>query len=118
MGKKLAATINYGTRQSQLVEDVRAELAYLRKQLGARDDDVWYITDDSCPSLGPSLRILVENLRAGRNETVDESFQGSSNHSQIHADTAIDGVTPGFSEGAALDDGYYSSKREDVASLG
>lgn len=59
------------------------------------------IVKHSCASLGPILRGLLDNFRAGLNKSVNEVFCAGSIGPPSHADTAIDGVTVCFSEGAA-----------------
>lgn len=55
-------------------------------------------------SLEPSFGGLVENYRAGLNESLNVAFRFVSICSQIHTDTATDGITLRFSRGAVLDD--------------
>lgn len=114
MKKELATAINDNTRHSQLNVDIRAEVVDLPRRLGARDGVIWYITKDSCVSLGPSLWGLVNSFRAGLNKSVAEAFRADSIRSQFHADDAIDGITLGFSKGVVSNDGNYSTEREVV----
>lgn len=68
----------------------------LRERLGARDGFNWFIIEDLCASLGPSLGGLDNNFCAGLNKLLDEAFRECSIGSQIHADTTIDRITPPF----------------------
>lgn len=53
--KELAAVINDSAWLSKIVDDICAEMVYLRERLGARYGVIWSIVDDLCPLLGPSF---------------------------------------------------------------
>lgn len=63
---------------------------------------------------GTSLRALVTNFRGGLSRLLNEAFRAGSIRSQFYADTAIDGITLRFSEGAESDDGDGFTTGEDV----
>lgn len=81
--------------------------------MGARDGVISSVIEDFCASLWPSSRGLAENFRAALYKSVNKAFRAGSTGSPFHADTAIDGFTISFSEGAASDDGDGSAKGED-----
>lgn len=70
-----------------------------------------------CATLGPSLRTLVDNFRAGLSKSVSETFRAGSNRSQVHPDASVHGITLFFLEGAALHEGGGSSKDREVVDL-
>lgn len=72
------------------------------------------IFENSCTSLGPSLRDLVGNFHASLNKSVDEVFRASSIGSQFHDDIANNGITLRFLKVAALEDGDGFTESEDV----
>lgn len=61
-----------------------------------------------------SLRSLVEILRAGPNNSMNEAFRTSSFGTQIRVDITIGGSTLHFSEGPVLDDGDGLTKSKDA----
>lgn len=65
-------------------------------------------------SLAPSLRGLVDSYRAGLNKSEAEAFRAGFIGYLCRVHTAIYGITFRFSEGAALDDGYGSTKGGDI----
>lgn len=83
------------------------------RETAASDAVAASIVEDSSAKLGPSLRGSVENLRAGFNKSVSEAFYVGSIDFQLHAENAINGITP-FSGGAALEDGGGFTKGENV----
>lgn len=82
--------------------------------MSARDGVSRSIVEDSSASLGPSLKDLVENLRAALNKSAEKAYCAGSIISHFHAVIAIDDITVRLSEGAASDDGDASTKDEDV----
>lgn len=86
----------------------------LREKLGAKDVDIWFIIEDSCSSLRPSLWSSVETFRAGFNKSVKQRFRAGSIDYQLHAEPAIDGITHHVWKGAALHDGANSTNDEEV----
>lgn len=90
------------------------KVAGLEESLDARDAVIRSIVKDSCATLEPSLRGLIENFRADPDRSMSEAFCVGSTGSQFHADTAIDGITFRFSRRAATDDDGGFAKGEDV----
>lgn len=80
----------------QLLNSTRAKVIDLQKKLAARDIVVRSIVVDSCATLTPSFRSLVQNFRAGPFKSVSEAFRAGSIPFQRPADTAIDGITLRF----------------------
>lgn len=68
------------------------------------DDVIQAIIEDSCTLLGPSLRTLVDDFRAGLNESVGKAFRACSIVFQFHAIPAIEGSALRLSDGVASDD--------------
>lgn len=82
----------------------------LRERFGAREEITRSIIEHSSALIGLSLLGLVGNFRARLNKSVDEAFYVGSVGSECHADTAIDGVSPRFSEGAVSHDDDGSTR--------
>lgn len=97
-----------------MFDDVHANVGNLQEKLCRRDVVVRPVIADSCQTLGPSLRDIFENFRAGVNKSVNETFPAGSIGSQYPVHAAIDITAPRCSEGAASDDGGGSTKSEDV----
>lgn len=55
-----------------------------------------YIVEDSCASLGPSIRSFVEHFCVVLDELVIEAFRAGSIAFQFHADAFIDKITVRF----------------------
>lgn len=91
-GKLAKATVG-STPLAVSFEPARAQVVVLREKLAAKYVSVKSIIQDSCETLGPSPRGLVENPSAVLKKSVSNAFINGSVDAQIHADTAIDSIT-------------------------
>lgn len=71
----------------------------------ARDGIIQSCAVDFCPSLGPYLKGLVENFRAGLYKLVNGFFRADVFSSEFHTDNAIEAMTLRASENALSDSG-------------
>lgn len=76
------------------------------------------IVQDSCATLRPSTRGLVETSRRGLNKHVSKILLIGSIDVEIHVNTTDDSVTLRFSRCAPSEDGGASIKSEDVVDQG
>lgn len=79
-----------------------------------RDAVIRSIDKDSCATLGPPFKSLVEIFRACHNSTLSKYFRAGSMGSHFLAYLAIDCINFRFLYGAASDEGGESTKAEDV----
>lgn len=89
-------------------------MADIEKRFTARDVVIWSITEDSCASIGPSQQGLAENFHANMDKSKKETFRAVYTGPQFYADTAVNGTTLRFSEGAVSDGGDGLTKSEHV----
>lgn len=89
-------------------------MADLQERLKGRDAVIRSVVEDSCATLGPSLRSFVENFGAGLNNSVSEAFRAGFIGSQLHDGAAIDRITLRFSGGGASENGGGYTKGRDV----
>lgn len=71
---ELAAAIKDSTWLSQFADDTRVEVVDLREKSVAKNGVICPIVENSCASLGSSLRVLAESFTTGINKSVNESF--------------------------------------------
>lgn len=66
------------TRFGQLFDDVKAEVPDLQEVLGTIVGVIGSILENSCATIWPNLRSLIENFRASPDKSVGKALCNSS----------------------------------------
>lgn len=88
-------------------------MANLREKLERTDAVIRSVNGDSCTTLGPSLRTIVETFRVALNKSVSEAIRAGLIGSHFPTVSVIDGTVLHFSEVDASGDGDDSIEGED-----
>lgn len=73
---EMVVVIKESTRLRQLFDDIRADVADSRERYGRKYGVIRSIVEDSCVSLGPPFRNLVEKVRANLKNWYINLFSG------------------------------------------
>lgn len=111
---ELEKTMAERTRLKELFNSRRAQVARLREKLAPKHAVRKSIVEDSCITVRPSLKRLVENSCARVNSSECEGFLLGYIDVHLHANTAFDGITLHFLRGTASEEGGASTKAENV----
>lgn len=111
---ELARATAERTQIGTLFDSARVDVVEMQEKLAAKDTAIEPVVAASCATLWPSIRSLVESFRVVLNKSVGNDFQIGSLDTQLHADTAIDGVTLHFAEDAASEEDGEFFKGKDL----
>lgn len=75
MKRESAKATAESTRLGELFDGTRAQVVELRRAYAAKDDVVRSIVQDSCATLEPSFKRLVENFRVSLNKSLSATFR-------------------------------------------